>query len=93
MTTTKITWNPEDPASPGLIDPLLDDMELGADDNLRPESSAQKAEAREATKSYLLSILKNLGNDCDMGVWNTQGYAFYDGYLAGLNRNINPLVS
>ncbi|MGA2669919.1 MAG: hypothetical protein ABSF21_00655 [Dehalococcoidia bacterium] len=86
---TKLVWNAEDPATPALIDPLFEDMGIGADDDLRPESSEQKAEAREATKSYLLSMLKKREFDVDMGDWNTSGYDFYHGYLAGLNHDLN----
>lgn len=89
--TTKLHWNADDPATPALLEPLFEDMGLGADDKLMPESPDQKAEAREATKSYLLSILKSW-DFVSMGDWNTFGYAFYYGYLAGLNHNTNPSI-
>ena len=90
---TKLHWNAEDPASPALIDALFEDMGIGADDELRSESPEQKIEAREATKSYLLSILQEREFNVSMGDWNTSGYDFYHGYLAGLNHNINPGIS
>jgi hypothetical protein len=89
---TKLRWNPEDPATPALIDSLLEDMGLGAEDELRSESPEQKAEAKEATKSYLLFIF-NKWDFCSMGDWNSLGYPFYYGYLAGLTRNQIPSIS
>jgi hypothetical protein len=86
---TKLHWSADDPASPALIDPLFEDMGIGADDDLRPESPEQKTEAREATKSYLLSMLKKREFDVSMGDWNSSGYDFYHGYLAGLNHDLN----
>lgn len=86
---TKLYWNAEDPATPALIDPLFEDMGLGADDSLRPESPEQKIEAREATKSYLLSMLQKREFDVNMGDWEGSGYDFYHGYLAGLNHDLN----
>lgn len=86
---TKLQWNAEDLATPALIDALFEDMGIGADDDLRPESSEQKIEAREATKSYLLSMLKRMEFNVSMGDWEGSGYDFYHGYLAGLNHDLN----
>jgi len=92
MTTTKITWDARDPATPALLDPLFEDMGLGADDSLRSESREQKAKAREATRNYLLEILKEW-DFVSMGDWNTLGYAFYAGYLAGITGTTQPDIS
>jgi hypothetical protein len=90
MTTkTIIHWEADDPATPALLDPLFDDMGIGADDTLRPESREQKEKAREALKNYLTGIINNWGN-ATMGEINTLGYAFYDGYLAGLAGTTQP---
>ena len=90
MTTkTVIHWDADDPASPALLDPLFEDMGVGGDDDLRPESREHKEKAREALKNYLKGIIKNWEN-VTMGEINTLGYAFYDGYLAGLVGTTQP---
>ena len=90
MTTkTIIHWNADDPATPALLDPLFEDMGIGADDDLRSESKEHKEKAREALKNYLADIIKERENTT-MGEMNTLGYAFYDGYLAGLAGTTQP---
>jgi len=85
--TTKLHWDKDDPATPALIDPLFEDMGIGADDELMTEIPEQKSEASEATKNYLLAILKNWDNDVTMGDWTVNAIPFYHGYLSGLNHN------
>lgn len=75
----RITWNSEDLAAPAMVEPLLDDMGLGA------EYTDRAAKAREAAKQYCLYLLKDGMGTFTMGDLNLIASSFYDGYLKGLD--------
>ena len=69
------TWRGDTIASESLIDLLLDDIGL------------VPGPARQATREYLVSLLKeeeeNGGIEVTMGDLNTMAINFYDGFYAG----------
>ncbi len=75
----RITWGSEDLAAPAMVEPLLDDMGLGA------EYTERAAKAREAAKQYCLFLLKDGVGIFTMGDLNLIASSFYDGYLKGLD--------
>jgi hypothetical protein len=74
----KLSWEPSDPATPALLEPLLDDTGLGED------GGKDELEAREAAKKYLAQLIREQPGDWTMGMLSTTGESFYEGYLRGI---------
>lgn len=97
VTKNQIKWNPDDLATPELLEPLFDDMGIDAD--AYPSNSAEEvAKARQAAKAYFTQAIQDrfeLDGDgsLTMGEVNCSAWVFFDAYLAGLSGENNPKPS
>ncbi|MGD0794946.1 MAG: hypothetical protein ABR958_05065 [Dehalococcoidales bacterium] len=81
MTTKRsyqLHWDKDDPATPALIEPLLDDMGLGED------GGKDELEAREATRKYMVELIKEEPGEYTMTIIEGEASSFYEGYLRGI---------
>jgi hypothetical protein len=80
MTTEcyQVHWEADDPATPALLEPLLDDMGLGED------GGKDELEAREATKKYLAGLIQEQPGGWTMGALSFIGHGFDEGYLRAI---------
>ena len=67
---TSVTWQSNQPATPELIEPLLDDM-IG---------KGNSRQIRQAVKRYCAALIAEI--NCTMGELNGLAAAFCDGYQA-----------
>ena len=73
---TNITWNNEDPATPELVKPLLDNIGLG------DQGTENARAAREATRKHCLELLTgSLASPWKMRELSAMAGSYYDGYL------------
>lgn len=83
----RIHWNATDPATPALIDPMLDDIGVAENGNL------ESIVARDATREYCLLVLKDINLHCEgdmimMGEMEEVAGNYSEGYLAGLHKGL-----
>lgn len=77
MTTkTIIHWAADDPATPALVNPMLDDMGVGE------EGTPEDLEVRAAIREYCLHIIHEW-DMCTMGQLSVMAHGFWDGFEAG----------
>ncbi len=74
----KLEWKPDEPATPALLEPMLDEMGLAED------GGREELEAREATKTFLSNLINDTPGEWEMGKLSTIADGFYAGYLAAL---------
>ena len=78
-----ITWSPELPVTPAMLDPLLDDMGIGTKD------TPADLEARKATKQYCLDTIilsARMGDQLRIGHIERMALAFNHGYVSSLTK-------
>ena len=78
----RISWRHEDPASPALIEPLMDDI-FG---RYQEMDSRNESRAWKATYNYLLNMIKEPDSLFTMGDISDYGIGYFDGYLALLKE-------
>jgi len=78
---TRIRWENDDPATPALLEPMLDDMFL-------PPKDEVTRKARAATIEACAKLIRASEMLWTMGDMQAHAGPFYEGYLAALGRKL-----
>jgi hypothetical protein len=75
-----LSWEPDDPATPALVEPMLDEM-FGGDD-----ADSDELAATEATKEFLLERIHNKDECWTMDGLSDLASGYWEGYLHCLKK-------